>query len=282
VVWYRKDYFSARNIKQPTTWNEMTQAANALNDPANNKYGFLNYNLYPDQPPLEDLMITNNAVAVNKQGKVTIDSPATIGALNMIGELSKYSPPGSETTSQQAMRLPFGKGQGAMMITSTSVADVLAADPANAPLYGAFPIPINAGSRNGIIAVGAWWVTKNAEVDAAKRFLEFFFRDDTYTKFAQSTVIGHLPTLQPVASSSVYLNSPRIKPWASAIASASAVTSHGSLWAQELGLNTEAAPIGTARVANQMQDMLVISKQSAKAVASWGQNTATQAVEQSH
>ena len=113
VLWYRKDYLQQAGVKVPTSWGELKAAAEKLTDTSKNRYGFLNFNLYPDQPPMEDLMITNNAVAIDKKGKVTLDTPATVGAIQMIADLGEVQPPGvgDHRPTIHAHTVPTGTGR---------------------------------------------------------------------------------------------------------------------------------------------------------------------------
>lgn len=272
IVFYRKDWYAEKGLKVPKTWDELLNNVKALNDPSKNRYGILMYNKHPEPLVLLDLMATNNATTFGKDGKVAINSAETVEALKMVAELTKYSPPGSVAKGQQDQRLAFASDLGAHIMTSTSLADIVAGKEGLLQKVGAFPVPVNKGDRGALSEFAGWSVTEASKHKAeAKKFLETFFRDDAYLEFAQNAVIGHLPALKTAAGNDAYWNSPRIKPFKEIFQAGLEATKNGEMPGQRFGPNQYAGTVLSKQVWSQMVDMVTVQGKDPKEAAVWAE-----------
>jgi multiple sugar transport system substrate-binding protein len=102
-VFYRKDYFDAKGISAPKTWEELYEAAKKLTDPAQNRYGFsfrggagaaanidrMIYDYNADNADFNDSPFT-------KDGKSLYSTPETVKAAELYKKIYKEtSPPDS-------------------------------------------------------------------------------------------------------------------------------------------------------------------------------------------
>lgn len=270
IVYYRTDWFKEKGLNPPKTWDDLLVAAKTLTD--GKRYGILLYNKNPEPLVLLDLMATNNAVTFDQNNKVAINSPETIEALQMFKDLAQYSPPGSMTKGQQDQRLAFLDGQGAMMITSPSMADIINSKPGMIDKFGAVALPINKGKRGALAEFAGWGVASSSKHPAeAKKFIEFFMSNEQYPNFAVSTVIGHLPVLKSVTEGTAYYENPRIKPFVPFFKAGVETSKNGALPGQDFGPNKYAGSVMSQQIWSQMGDMLVVQNKTPQEVAIWAQ-----------
>ena len=126
---YRKDLFDAAGLAAPDSYDNILAAAEALNDPVNNFYGFLGPNavdqVYTWQV-VEHIALANGATFVDADGNITVDTPEFIEALEFYDNLmTNYGPPESGWYWLQT-RAEYLAGNGAMVIWSPFILDEMA------------------------------------------------------------------------------------------------------------------------------------------------------------
>ena len=220
LLYYRTDYFAAKGLRPPTTWDELVSAAKALTDPAQKRYGVILYTRGLDAYYLMDFMRANDADVLGPDGKtITIDSPRVIEVLQLIKALMPYSPTGWTAYNMDDAKLPFLNGCCAMKVDSTSFAGAIAQQsPELLSKIAAVPIPKNHGSHNGLAFSGLWALGSGKNRAVAVDFLKFFYTKQNYYEFMVRNVQGFVPTYLPVAQSPAFLEHPRIKQVAAILA----------------------------------------------------------------
>jgi multiple sugar transport system substrate-binding protein len=128
LIVYRKDLFKAKNLAEPTTFEAIQAAAEALNDPAKNFYGIVaatDPSSTFTQQSFEAFALADGAQLTDASGKVTLDTPAFKEALGFYTNLvSKYGPPGVVDVDNS--RSTYFAGQAAMLVWSPFILDEMA------------------------------------------------------------------------------------------------------------------------------------------------------------
>jgi multiple sugar transport system substrate-binding protein len=214
LLYYRKDYFAAKGLQPPTTWDELRADAAALTDAAQKQYGVILYTRGLDAYYLMDFMRANDADVLGPDGTtITINSPQVVETLQLIKDLIPYSPEGWTAYNMDDAKLPFLDGCCAMKVDSTSFAGAIAdRAPQLLPQIGAVPIPKNRGDHTGLAFSGLWALGNGKHRDAAVEYLKFFYTPENYLGWITRDVQGFVPTYLPVANSPEFLQNPRIQP----------------------------------------------------------------------
>ena len=115
VVFYRKDLFEKAKIAPPTNFDELEAAAKALNNPAEDIYGFVSRGQRAAAVTQFSSYLYGFGGDFIKNGKCVLDSPEAIKAFKYYGKmLHNYGPPGVTNMSwPQALAL-FASGKAAM------------------------------------------------------------------------------------------------------------------------------------------------------------------------
>ena len=197
-IGYRRDLFTQYNISVPTTWDELLQAAKTLTRDTDGDgdidiwgFGMFESRTYmtAEIAPLS-LLWANNATLVDAQGKVAIDTPQAIEALEFMKEISQYSPPDSTEWGWTQQRLAYDQGRLAMVFNrgSTLYDEVWGKNKTIALNTGVMTLPYgpsgslaNCGYKYLPGAVCGWSLTKYCEhVDESLAFLEWLYQPDQW------------------------------------------------------------------------------------------------------
>jgi multiple sugar transport system substrate-binding protein len=96
MIWYRKDLFSAKDVKPPTSLDEMIAAAEKLHDPANDVAGISIAAKKEAQTMVAaiTLLWKEGAEVITPEGKFGFDSPAGLKAFETYQRIIKVAPKG--------------------------------------------------------------------------------------------------------------------------------------------------------------------------------------------
>lgn len=274
VLWYRSDWFKEAGLSAPTTWEEVLTAAEKLAD--DQREGFALYNKAPEPHILISLMGANGAYTFDEEGNVAIDSPETVESLQMLEDMSEFAPSGALANSQTDARLQFAEGCCAMFLSSTSFANELVLDPSLQDKFAAVPFPTNHGDRGAVMDFASLSVPASSEhPEEAKRFIEFWFKDDVMLEFAEQTVVGHIPTLEAVTDSEEYWASERIKPLAPVLKNALEASAVGVQAGGTFGPHPCTTQVNAQNIWVEMGERVVIGDEAPDEVAAWAQDAIT-------
>jgi len=185
---YRKDVLEAGGLKVPTTWADLLQVARKLNDPNNNRYGFL---LRSDRgnPICWSWMPILRAFGgeiFDDKMKPIFNSPAGLASVEFLKELSNSSMPGPMTIDDVSNALANGVGmQTTVPVTIWPALD----NPKNSKVvdkidYADMPVGPS-GKRSTMIGFAPYVVAKAsppAVKDAAFRLFKYFVSDEVQRK----------------------------------------------------------------------------------------------------
>lgn len=206
VLWYRKDLFEEHNVKPPTNWKEFLEAAEKLtmDTDGDGKTDIYGISIPAGQNSWTEnvfymFMWANGQTLFDKNLNLTLNTQATLEALNMYKQLAQFAPPDIGTYSYYETIDAYGAGKTAMSIYEGRLLSRVAANnPAIEPHTAALQWP----AEKVEITEGIWKsyvVYKDSAVkEAAKKWVEFITTGKQSTKFLK-TVPGHLlpPTTSP-------------------------------------------------------------------------------------
>jgi multiple sugar transport system substrate-binding protein len=187
-MYYRKDWFEEADIAVPTTLEEFREAAIALTDPEQGRYGFGLRGGAGGQAFVVDMLESFGSPIVDEDGNPAIDRDAAIEAIAFWSSLfttDHVTPPSTPEDSFRQLMDGFKTGQTAMIWHHTGslkeISDVLEPDvefsTAVRPAGPAALITRVSYLYNGLMkednADAAWeWVSFWGEPDPAIAFLE--------------------------------------------------------------------------------------------------------------
>jgi multiple sugar transport system substrate-binding protein len=186
-LYYRKDWFEEAGLQPPTTWEEMREAAIALTDPGQGRFGFGLRGGDGGQGHVLNIMRAYGGLSVDEAGVPVIERDAAIEAVTFWSGLfttDAVAPPSAPNDSYSQIMQAFRTGQTAMLLHHTgSLAEILGdltTDQVMTTLVPAGPAMQVAGvapQYNGISKPdnedAAWaWMTHWTTPDVAIQFLE--------------------------------------------------------------------------------------------------------------
>jgi multiple sugar transport system substrate-binding protein len=187
-MFYNRDLFEAANLDEPTddwTWDDLSSAAEALSDPANNVYGF---GVPPDAGRFPVFVFQNGGEIMSSDFSDTLlDSPEAV-------EAAEYY---TSFREDQSGALPadvgegwqgtvFGKGQFAMVYEGGWLIPYLR-DQFPGVNYGVVHPPAGPGGEGNLIFTVAYVISPNSDnPHAAWRVIEFLTNEESQTTVLES------------------------------------------------------------------------------------------------
>jgi multiple sugar transport system substrate-binding protein len=143
VLYYRKDWFAAKDLKPPTNWSNFYAAASALTDPKQSRYGFGLRGGSGSVQVLQSWIFAQSGITsfFDASGKSTFDNPASVMAIKSAASMyGKQTSTGDLTQDYQQMVAEFDGGHSAMIFHNLgSYNQHLQALGSNG--FGALPMP---------------------------------------------------------------------------------------------------------------------------------------------
>ncbi|MHA1226471.1 MAG: ABC transporter substrate-binding protein [Candidatus Hodarchaeales archaeon] len=208
-IWYRTDLFDAAGLSPPDSFDHILAAAKALHntdDPLNPMYGIV-IGTHPKavytQQVYEHFALANGARALDKNGKVVLNSDRQKEAMEFYVDLANYAPEGFN--NWDAANQLYLTNKCAMMVYSTYIADDILGlqDRPWAPLPGlgnvtGFQAAIT--GKHGETAtygqLSALGITVGAN-SKAEDFIKFILENDNeYLEWIHMAITGKMPLRQ--------------------------------------------------------------------------------------
>ncbi|NHN34783.1 ABC transporter substrate-binding protein [Paenibacillus agricola] len=191
VMYVRKDKMEEKKLGQPKTWEDVKNAAIAMNDPKNNFYG-LGFQLGgggDSEGRINNLIRTFGTDLVDKDGKVTINTPQALEAIKYDASFftEGLSPQGAVTGDDAYNNNAWLAGQVGIIFNSSSVYAAMKKDKPEL-LEKTWILPWPAGPKRQFGSGGgtAFIMFKKAKnTDTAKQYIKFFFDKDSYGKLLE-------------------------------------------------------------------------------------------------
>jgi multiple sugar transport system substrate-binding protein len=130
-LYYRKDWFDEAGIAPPTTWDELREAAIALTDADNDRYGFGLRGGDGGQGHVMNIMRAYGGLSADDAGVPVIDREKAIEAVTYWAGLyttDKVAPPSAPNDSYSQIMQAFRTGQTAMVLHHTGSLAEISAD----------------------------------------------------------------------------------------------------------------------------------------------------------
>ncbi len=178
VLIYNKTMFDEKGLEYPTddwTWDQLEEAAAALTDKANNKYGFGARN--DEQAGWASFFYQNGGGILNEDGtKALLDDPKTIEAMQWWMKMyENYCPPMS-TYSESDPQTVFAAGTVAMQTIGNWDMNFYTDNEALAGTWDicALPHPANGTKATIMNGLALSVAASSKNIDAAKQFAAYF------------------------------------------------------------------------------------------------------------
>lgn len=186
-LYYRQDWFDEAGLAPPTTWEEFQEAAIALTDPDQGRYGFGLRGGDGGHDHVINIMRSYGGLSIDDEGVPIIERDAAIEAIGFwAGLFTNYevAPPSAPNDSYSQIMQAFRTGQTGMLLHHTgSLAEILGdltTDQVSTTLPPAGPgehVVRVAPQYNSILTTdnedAAWaWLTHWQDPDVSIQFLE--------------------------------------------------------------------------------------------------------------
>lgn len=203
-IWYNKEMLESEGFSSPSSWEEVLEVAESFTDADNREYGIAlptvesNYS----EQAFSQFALSNNANVLDGEGNLTANTPEMTEALSFYQELSQYTMPGSNDTTE--VRDAFMNGSSPMAIYSTYILPTIfnEGDPENV----GFAIPTNKteavyGTVTSLTITSA---LEDQKREAAERFVEFMADVENTTEWILMAPGGAQPVHKGVVENETY------------------------------------------------------------------------------
>lgn len=195
-LFYRKDLFEEAGLQPPDTWDDVLEAAEALNRPSEGRFGIAlaGRTDFQVRQAWETILYSNGGELIEADGTVVVNSPEAIEAAELYRQLFQFSPPGSLSSGYVEINRTFGQGTAAMVISLPVVmTQLLQGNPDLAGQVGAV-IPSNIGNRETMQNYRGWCVFESSEhPEIAKDFIRHLFSAESYAEHLEAAQMSSLP-----------------------------------------------------------------------------------------
>lgn len=218
VMYVRKDKLDEKGLQPPKTWDDIKKVAQAINDPKNNFYG-LGFQLGgggDSTGRIENLIRTYGTDLVDKDGKVTVNTPEALEAIKMDASFFKENlvPPGAVTGDDSWNNTAYLNGQVGIVFNSSSIYAAMAKDKPDL-LAKTLILPWPAGPKRQFGSGGGTvfvMFNKGKNLDNAKKYIDYFFNKDFYGKLIEKMNGLSVPVLNGYENTP-YWQKPENKGW---------------------------------------------------------------------
>lgn len=138
LLMYRKDLFKKYNIKVPTNWTELENAAKVLKkNLPKGQFAWIARMNHANTGPFAAFMYTNNGSWLDENGKPAFNRPPTIEAMKFYGKMAReYGPPGASTFGWKEVIGAVAQGKAAMTVDISIFATLMLEHPKRSRVVG--------------------------------------------------------------------------------------------------------------------------------------------------
>lgn len=279
MLWYRKDMYEAAGLdpnSPPKDWDELRQYAEQLT--SGDKYGMgitSSKHLYTDQE-FYTFMITNGGKDLfAEDGSVAFDTPNNVETVGYYSDLSKFSPPGSNSWTWAEPQAAFNNGTLAMAVEKGQFLSPFEEASGRPPEdLGVAPVPWPPSGERGSIyySNGAMLLSQEEEKKAAaKEFLKFVFDPKNYADLLLGEPGLFLPVTED-GDSPAWKDSEVLAKYPEAVNLMVEQSKHGYLF----GFTGDQIPEGIGQISaenllSQVVQKAIVEGESPDAAVAWGQ-----------
>ncbi len=192
-IWYNKKMLAEKNFKEPKNWDDVLTIAKAFTDKSNKKYGIALPTVEGafSEQAFSQFALSNNANVLDAKGNLTINTLEMKEALEFYKELSDYTMPGSNDTTE--VKDAFMNGTAPMAVYSTYILPAVFEE-GNANNIG-FAIPTEK-TKAVFGTVSALTVSSGLEEkqkEAAEKFVAYMSQPENMTSWVLMSPGGSQP-----------------------------------------------------------------------------------------
>ncbi|SFC66375.1 carbohydrate ABC transporter substrate-binding protein, CUT1 family [Bacillus sp. OV322] len=203
-IWYNKKMLASKGLSEPKNWDDVLNIAKAFTDNANKKYGIAMptvEGVFSEQA-LSQFALSNNANVLNGKGKLDIDSKEMKEALDYYKELSKYTMPGSNDTTE--VKDAFMNGTAPMAVYSTYILPSVYEEGDSANIGFAIPEKKTKAVFGTVSAITISSGLDDAQKAAAQKFTAFLSKPENMTSWVLMSPGGAQPVSKAVTENADY------------------------------------------------------------------------------
>ncbi|WP_417309274.1 ABC transporter substrate-binding protein [Devosia sp.] len=208
-MYYRKDWFEEAGISPPTTFEEFTDAAIQLTDPAKGRYGFGMRGGAGGFGYVINVMEAFGAPLIHEDGSIYLEREPAIAALKWYTGLHTEHhvvPPSAPNDSFRQIMEAFQTGQTAMLWHHTgSLLDQQKFLEAGVE-FGTVPIPAGPARRVARLSYAYNGLAKDEHADAGFDWVSYWGTADAAVAFLEQT--GYFPASPKVAQDERIVGNP--------------------------------------------------------------------------
>lgn len=210
-IWYRKSLFEEKGLAEPTTWENIQKAAEALSDPANKKYGIMLATEESDftEQSFSSFTGSKGFELFDADGKPQFDTPEMKEILEYYKSLYQYAMPGSNGVEE--VKDAFVGGHAAMALYSTYIMGALVDQNLAEDVGFAVPEDTQQGSFGMTSTMTISNMISEEEREAAIKFVTFMGNKEENIKWCHMSPGGSNPVLKDVAEDPAYLENDVLK-----------------------------------------------------------------------
>lgn len=203
-IWYNKEMLESKGFSEPENWDQVLEIAKAFTDAGNKKYGIALptvEGLFSEQA-FSQFALSNNANILDENGDLSFNTPEMKEALTYYQELSQYTMPGSNDTTE--INDAFMNGTVPMALYSTYILPSVF-EAGNADKIG-FAVPTEK-SKAVFGTVSALTISsglEDAQKAAAEKFVSFMAQAENTTEWVLMSPGGAQPVHKAVVENPDY------------------------------------------------------------------------------
>jgi len=207
LFFYRKDLFQKHNLKAPASWDEVLNDAKVISEqetagaPGGGKiYGYVTRAAQGNAAVADFMPIfwAFGGEMFDGHGQPTVNSPEGIGALKLMIELGKYSPPGYPSFNADEVGAHLLQGTAAMSINWPAWISSFN-DPAKSKVIGQMEFGQMPGAKNpGRAEIGNWLIAIPRDAKNSEAAMDFLLWATGAEQMKMSAQRGNPPTRKSV------------------------------------------------------------------------------------
>lgn len=210
-IWYSKSALAKAGLNEPNTWTSLLNAASALANPAQKKYGIA-------LPTAESVMteqvfsqfaLSDGANVFNAQGNITLDTPEMREALEYYQKLAALSMPGSNDVME--IKDAFMNGAAPMAIYSTYILPAVFKDGDPQDLGFIVPTQKSSAVYGMVTSLTITAGQSEKETQAAAKFITFMEQAPNAAQWVLMSPGAALPVNKGVVETPAYKENPVIQ-----------------------------------------------------------------------
>lgn len=210
-IWYRKDVLAKAGLEEPKDWQQLLSVAQKLNNPGSKKYGIAlpTAESVLTEQSFSQFALSNQANVFDAQGKITLNTPEMVQALQYYRQLAMNTMPGSNDIME--VKDAFMNGTAPMAIYSTYIlpAVIKEGDPKNVGFM--VPTEKNSAVYGMLTSLTITAGQKSEETEAAEKFVTFMEQADNIADWVMMSPGAALPVNKAVVNTPTWKDNTVIK-----------------------------------------------------------------------